>query len=143
TMHRNDRFERVGTELTWVGKEVASVGYELIVIDSNSYGWSLARHRATASLTLHAPGDIYVTALGILQIDRYLDGLVIASDQLMHDFTNIEDESSSSAQLRLGKKLSDGWSVEARAAVWKNLGSSTMDLEYSRELVYGGLVYSR
>ncbi|MGE5182965.1 MAG: hypothetical protein ACM31C_12920, partial [Acidobacteriota bacterium] len=40
TMHRNDRFERVGTELTWVGKEVASVGYELIVIDSNSYGWS-------------------------------------------------------------------------------------------------------
>ena len=143
TQKRSDRFERAGAELTYFGKPTATVGYQLIVIDSNSYGQSLARHRATASVTVGLPGDVYATALGILQIDRYLDGLVIASDQLMRDFANIEDESSSSLQLRLAKKLSSSWSLEARAAVWKNLGSSTMDLSYERELVYGGVVFSK
>src|SRR5207245_1256271 len=46
---RRDRFSRAGLELTWVGRQVLSAGYQLIVIDSNSFGESLVRHRVTAS----------------------------------------------------------------------------------------------
>jgi hypothetical protein len=142
TIERRDRFQRVGIDATWIGKQVFSAGYQLVVIDSNSYGQSLARHRATASVTSALPGDTFITVLGILQIDRYLDGLVVG-DVNQHDFVNIEDENRSSLQVRLGKKLSPEWSLEARAAIWRNLSSSAMDLSFARELVYGGVVYSK
>ena len=48
---RRDRSQRVGVEVTYTGRVVASVGYQLTVIDSNSYGQSLIRHRIVASLT--------------------------------------------------------------------------------------------
>jgi hypothetical protein len=139
---RRDRFQRVGVEATWVGKRLAAIGYQLVVIDSNSFGQSLVRHRATASLTSPLPGDVYGTLLAILQIDKYLDGLVVGDIQL-RDFANIENENSSSLQLRLGKKLSSAWSLEGRAAIWRSLGSTAMNIKYERELIYGGIVYSR
>src|ERR1051325_10079018 len=46
-LDRRDRYARAGVELTWVGRQVASIGYQLIVIDSNSYGQPVIRHRAT------------------------------------------------------------------------------------------------
>jgi hypothetical protein len=143
SIQRRDRFQRVGIEATWVGKQVASIGYQLIVIDSNSYGQSLVRNRATASVTTALPGDFFGTMLAILQIDRYLDGLVIG-DVNQHDFTNIEDENVSSLQIRLARKLSSEWSLEGRAAIWRNIGnSSAMDLSYERELVSIGVVYAK
>jgi hypothetical protein len=140
-LSRRDRFARAGVELTWVGKQVIAVGYQLGVIDSNSYGQSLTRHRATASVTSALPGGTFGTLLAILQIDRYQDGLVVG-DFTLRDFANIEDENVSSLQARLAKKLTPAWSLEGRAAVWRNIGSSAMDLEFHRTLVYGGLVYS-
>jgi hypothetical protein len=122
SLERRDRFARAGFELTWVGKQVASVGYQASVIDSNSYGQSLVLHRVTGSITTALPGGLFGTLLAILQIDRYLDGLVVGDIQL-RDFVNIEDENVSSLQARLAKQLSPGWSLEARAAIWKNLGS--------------------
>jgi hypothetical protein len=138
---RRDRFQRVGIEATWVGKQVAAIGYQLIVIDSNSFGQSLVRHRATASITSGLPGGLYGTLLAILQIDRYVDGLVVGDIQL-RDFANIENENSSSLQLRIARKLSASWSLEVRGAIWRNIGSTTMDLKYERELIYGGIVYA-
>ena len=137
---RRDRYQRAGVELTWVGSQVAALGYQLTVIDSNSFGQSLARHRVTASATA-AVGQTYATLLAILQIDKYLDGLVIQTDLHM-DYTNIEDENRSSVQLRIARKLSSWWSLEGRAAIWRNLARSSMELAFQRELVYAGVIYT-
>ena len=136
---RRDRFERVGVEATYVGKQIASVGYQLIVIDSNSYGQSLVRHRASASVTSALGGDTFGTVLAILQIDRYLDGIVVG-DINQRDFTNLQDDNVSSLQVRIAKKLSAEWSLEARGAIWRNIGSTGMS-SYGRELASVGVVY--
>ncbi len=142
-LERRDRYQRLGTELTWVGRQVAAIGYQFTLIDSNSFGQSLARHRVTASATIALPAKLYGTLLGILQIDQYLDGLVVRRDLQQQEFTNVEDENRSSLQARLARKLSSGWSIEARAAIWRNLAGNTMELSFQRELVYLGLIYGR
>jgi len=128
--------------LTWVGHQVASIGYQLTIIDSNSYGQSFARHRILASGTM-ALGKNFVSLLAILQIDQYLDGLVIQNDVQHAEFTNIEDENRSSAQLHVARKLNAEWSLEGRIASWRNILGSSMDLAFSRTVVYAGLVYSK
>jgi hypothetical protein len=139
---RRDHYARAGVELTYVGHQVAALGYQLTVIDSNSFGQSFARHRVMASGTT-SWGKTYITLLAILQIDQYLDGLVLQRDLQHAEFTNIEDENRSSVQLHVARKVSDAWSFELRGAVWRNIGVSSMELSFHRELVYGGLVYTR
>jgi hypothetical protein len=139
---RRDRYSRAGVELTWVGDLVAAVGYQVGVIDSNSYGQSLVRHRVTASTT-GAFGKTYATLLAILQIDQYIDGLIVQRDLQHTEFTNVEDENRSSLQLRVARKLSSTWSLEGRAAVWRNLAGGSAELAFHRELVYAGLMYSK
>jgi hypothetical protein len=139
---RRDHYARGGVELTYVGHQVAAIGYQLTVIDSNSFGQSFARHRVMASGTT-SWGKTYITLLAILQIDQYLDGLVLQRDLQHAEFTNIEDENRSSVQLHVARKVSDAWSFEVRAAVWRNIGVSSMELSFHRELVYGGLVFTR
>jgi hypothetical protein len=141
-LHRRDRFERIGAELTWTGRQVATLGYQLTVVTSNSYGESFLRHRLTGSVTTTLPGELYATVLAVLQIERYLDGLIVQSDPLHAEYTSIDDENRSTLQLRVARKLSASWSLEARAAAWRNLGNSSMD-SFHRELVYGGIVFSR
>jgi hypothetical protein len=143
-LERRDRYQRLGTELTWVGRQVASLGYLVTLIDSNSYGQSLARHRVTVSGTTALPGQFYGTLLAILQLDQYLDGLIVRRDLQQMEFTNVEDENRSSLQLRIGRKLTDDWSIEGRAAIWRNLANSgDMELSFRRELVYVGLTYGK
>ncbi|NVB79583.1 MAG: hypothetical protein HOV81_14395, partial [Kofleriaceae bacterium] len=142
-LDRRDRYQRLGTELTWVGRQVAAVGYQFTLIDSNSFGQSLARHRVTASATIALPARLYGTLLGILQIDQYLDGLLVRRDLQQQEFTNVEDENRSSVQARLARKLTPSWSIEGRAAIWRNLAGSAMELSFQRELVYLGIVYGR
>ena len=139
---RYDRYTRAGFELTYVGHEVATIGYQLTVIDSNSFGQSLARHRVIASGTT-SWGKVYATLLAILQIDQYLDGLILQRDLQHTEFTNIEDENRSTIQLRIARTLSPEWSLEARAAIWRNIGVNAMELSFQRELISLGLVYSR
>jgi len=139
---RRDRYARAGVEITYVGHNVAALGYQLTVIDSNSFGQSLARHRVIASGTT-SWGHVYVTLLAILQIDQYLDGLILQRDLQHAEFTNIEDENRSLIQLHLARKLTAEWSLEGRAVLWKNIGVSSMELSFGRELLYAGLVYSR
>ncbi len=139
---RRDRYARAGIDLTYAGHNVAAIGYQLTIIDSNSFGQSLARHRVIASGTT-SHGKLYATLLAILQIDQYLDGLILERDLQHTEFTNIEDENRSSLQLRIARKLSTDWSLEGRAAVWRNIGVNAMELSFQRELVSVGLVYSR
>jgi hypothetical protein len=139
---RRDRASRAGVELTWVGRQVASIGYQLTVIDSNSFGQSFARHRVLASGTMSV-GKTYVSLLAILQIDQYLDGLLVQRDLQHAEFTNIEDENRSSAQLHVARKLTSEWTIEGRVAYWRNILGTTMDLAFQRAVFYGGIVYSR
>lgn len=139
---RNDRSQRIGVEATYTGKVVVTAGYQLTWIDSNSFGQSLIRHRTTASATWSLPWNLLATALGILQIDQYTDGLVVKKDLQHSEFTSLDDENRSSLQFRLGKQLTGSWTLEARAAIWRDLGG-TMDATFRRTSIYAGLIYAR
>ncbi len=142
---RRDRLQRVGAEVTWVGRVVAAAGYQVTVIDSNSYGQSLVRHKATASATTTLWKGVYGTLLGQLQIDQYLDGLVIKTDTQRSEFTSLDDENRSSLQVRIGRPVSDAWSIEARGAIWRNIGGDVdaADVTFRRASIYVGAIYSR
>jgi len=137
---RRDRYQRAGVELTWTGSFVAAAGYQVTLVDSNSYGQSLVRHRATLSATRDLPWQLYGTALATLQLDQYLDGLVVQEDLQNQTFTSIEDENRSSLQLRLARAVTAAWSVESRAALWRDLGDAMTS--FRRELVYVGMIYN-
>ncbi|MCX5747333.1 MAG: hypothetical protein NT062_33110, partial [Proteobacteria bacterium] len=141
TRARHDRYHRAGLELTWTGSVVATLGYQLVAIDSNSYGQSLIRHRVQASTTIDLTHKIYATVFGILQLEQYLDGLVVQTDPDQQSFTSLEDENRSSISLRLGRPITAAWSVEARLAYWRNLGGS--DNAFERGLAYVGAIYAR
>jgi hypothetical protein len=141
---RRDRYQRLGVELTWIGRQVAALGYQITVIDSNDYGQSLARHRVTASGTAVLPHEIYGTLLAILQIDQYLDGRIVSGGPQMQEYTSIDDENRSSLQLRLAHTLAGSWSIEGRAAIWRNVAAGdSMAVDFKRELIYLGLVYGK
>jgi hypothetical protein len=133
---------RVGADLTYTGRVVAGAGYQLTVVDSNSYGQSLVRHKVTLSATVSLPWGVFATGLGTLQLDQYPDGIVINTDTQRSEFTNIDDENRSSLQLRLGRPLSAAWSLEARAAIWRDLGGDT-ETSFRRASLYAGAVYAR
>jgi len=141
TIDRHDRYLRAGAELTYTGAIVAALGYQLVAIDSNSYGQSIIRHRIQASGTIGLGAKVYATLLGVLQFEQYTDGLVVQTrpDRLI--FTSLDDENRSNLSVRFGRPMSGAWSIEARVAYWRNLGASQNDFE--RVLVYAGAIYSR
>jgi len=142
SLRRRDRYQRAGLELTYTGSVIGTAGYLLTVIDSNSYGQSLVRHRGTVSVTTELPEKLIGTLLATLQIDRYLDGLVIQKDLQHQEYTNLDDANRSSLQFRLARRVTDAWSLEGRVAIWRDIGG-TLDTEYRRELVYFGGVYAK
>ncbi len=139
---RRDRSQRIGVEVTYTGRVVATIGYQLTVIDSNSFGQSLIRHRTTISGTRSLRWGLYATALAIVQIDQFVDGLVVKKDLQRSEFTSLEDENRSSLQLRLGKAMSASWSIETRGAIWRDLGG-TMESSFRRASLYAGVIYAR
>lgn len=139
---RRDRSQRIGAEVTYTGRTVATLGYQLTVIDSTSFGQSLIRHRTTASATRSLPWGMFGTATAILQIDQFVDGLVVKKDLQRSEFTSLDDENRSSLQLRIGKPVSGAWTVETRGAIWRDLGG-TMDSSFRRASIYVGAIYAR
>jgi hypothetical protein len=95
---RRDRYQRAGVELTYTGSFIGTLGYQLTVIDSNSYGQSIVRHRGTISATTELPKKLIGTVLATLQIDRYLDGLVVQKDLQHQEYTNLDDANRSSLE---------------------------------------------
>jgi hypothetical protein len=139
---RRDRYQRASVELDWVGEIVATVGYQLTVIDSNSYGQSLVRHRIMTSGTVELGDKLFGTATATLQLDQYPDGVLVESDLQHQELTSLEDENRSSLQVRIARELSATWSLEARGALWRDLGN-TGTASFRRELIYLGVVYAR
>ncbi len=142
SLERRDRYQRAGVELTYTGNFIGTLGYQLTVIDSNSYGQSLVRHRGTLSATTELPKKLIGTVLATLQIDRYLDGLVVQKDLQHQEYTSLDDANRSLLQIRLARRVSETFSLEGRVAVWRDIGG-TLDTEYRRELVYFGGVYTK
>jgi hypothetical protein len=140
-LRRNDRYQRASAELSWTGHVVATGGYQLTVIDSNSYGQSLIRQRIVASATMELPGELFATATATLQVDQYPDGILIEKDVQHQEFTNLEDENRSSLQVHFARELSPTWSLEARGAIWRDFAST--DTSFRRELIYLGVIYAR
>jgi len=138
---RRDRYQRAGIELSWVGDIVLSGGYQLTVIDSNSYGQSLIRHRVTTSATAELGHKLFGTATATLQIDQFPGGVLVERYIQHQEFTNLEDENRSSIQVRLARELSPTWSLEVRGALWRDLGNTGTE-SFRRELIYTGVVYA-
>jgi hypothetical protein len=138
---RADRFQRASIDLTWTGDVVATAGYQLTVVDSNSYAQSLIRHRVIASMTAELADKLFGSATVTLQLDQYPDGLVVEKDNQHVEMLTLEDENRSSLQVRLARALSAAWSLEARAAVWRDF-DPTGTASFRREVVYAGIIYS-
>ncbi|HEX3475828.1 MAG TPA: hypothetical protein VHT91_12430 [Kofleriaceae bacterium] len=136
TLRRRDRYQRGGLELTWTGAVVATGGYQLTVVDSNSYGQSLIRQRITAAATMEVVTALFVSATATLQIDQYPEGV----PNLLHqELTSLEDENRSSLQVLITRALSTAWSLEVRGAIWRDFG--TAGASFRRELAYAGVLY--
>lgn len=138
---RADLHHALAAELTFTGNVVASVGYTLAVNDSSSYGQSLARHRLAASVTAELPWRVYGTAGLALQVDQYLDPLVLARDVTSQTFTSIDDENRSEVSLRLSRAVRAGFAAELRVATYAD-SLSDDDLRFRRTVVYTGLTWS-
>ena len=139
-LRRRDRYQHLGAALTWTGGLVATGSYQLTVIDSNSFGQSLIRQRISAAVTAELFGALFVTTTATLQLDLFPDEILV--DDLQHqELTSLEDENRSSLQVLLTRKLSPAWSLEARGAIWRDLGTGAAS--FRRELVYAGVFYSR
>jgi hypothetical protein len=81
---------------------------------------------------------LFVSATATLQIDQYPEGV----PNLVHqELTSLEDENRSSLQVLVTRALSSAWSVEARGAIWRDVG--TAGASFGRELVYAGVLYQR
>jgi hypothetical protein len=139
-LRRRDRYQRAGAALTWTGGLVATGSYQVTVIDSNSFGQSLFRQRIAAAVTAELFGALFITATATLQLDQFPDTILI--DNLQHqELTSLDDENRSSLQVLLTRKLSPAWSLEARGAIWRDLGNGAAS--FRRELAYAGVLYSR
>lgn len=141
-LHRRDRYQHAGLELSWTGHVIATAGYQATVISSNSFGQSLIRQRISGSVTTELPGGLVGTATATLQLDQYPDGVLLEKDVMRQEFTSLEDENRSSLQVLLTRAVSSTWSVEARAAIWRDF-ANTGDASFRRELIYAGVIYSR
>ena len=141
TLLRRDRFQRAGLALDWNGGVVATLGYQLTVIHSNSFGQTQVRHRIMTSATTELFDKLFGTVTATLEIDQYPDGLLVANDVQHQEFTSLEDENRSSLQIRVARELTPAWSLETRAAIWRDLGSPGA-AAFKRELVYAGAIYS-
>jgi hypothetical protein len=140
-LRRADLYHSASIETTYTGARVLSAGYQLVVVDSNSYGQSLIRHRLQLAATTELPGGFIGTATLTGQLDQYLDTLIIARDVQSNSFTTVDDDNRSSLQVRAAHPISPRLSFEARAAFWTDLLGPS-ETSFRRLLVYGGVVWA-
>lgn len=140
-LNRSDLHHVGEVELIYTGDVVAGAGYQVTFNDSSSYGQSLVRHRLSASLTAKLPASVFATAITTLQLDQYLDPLVLARDVSNQTFTSIEEENRSALSVRLSRKLRGKWAAEGRWAFYAD-SLSQDDLEFRRQVFYGGVTWA-
>lgn len=137
---RYDLAHVAGVRATYTGGRIATVGYDLIVHDSTSFGDSRLRQRLTASLTEPLPYRIFATATVTAQLDHYPEPPLIQPSN--SEAEPLDDESRSSAAVRLARALDRAWQVEVRYLVQ---GASLNDARsaYFRQVAYAGVTWER
>ena len=120
----------------------ASLGYELTVDDSTSFGSSLIRQRLSGSVTTPLPAHVFATVSVVGQLDRYPEPQVVARDIAAQSFDSLDGEARSSAAVRLGRGFGRAWQAELR---WSVHASALGDAAgtFRRQLVYAGLTWER
>jgi len=136
---RSDLFHDLAAELTYTSTFIVGLRLGLQINDSNSFAQSLVRGRGELSGTALLPGDFVVTAKLVLQVDAYVDGLLLGGD--VGTFTTIEDEARNALILHITRDLTDNWTLEARLAAYQNAFAADA-IAYSRQTAYLGLVYA-
>lgn len=118
-----------------------SIGYELAVDDSTSYGQSVARHRALASVTARLPARLVASASAILEMNHYPAALVVARGVASQAFSSIDDDNRSTVSVLV--------SANRRALVgggafqyWTDAFAADA-YAFRRQLAYGGLVWGQ
>ncbi len=138
---RADLFHAAGAEVVYTGQRIYSARYELEVTDSNSFGQSLTRQRLELGLTSRLVAGVFITAQVAVQLDIFLDSLILSHLFSTEDFTSIDDENRNSISVHLGRDVSDHWSVEARYALFSN-EFSAHEFSFRRQIFYLGAVYA-
>jgi hypothetical protein len=136
---RHDLHHAVTGELVVTGERIYAVRYELELHDSNSYGHSLLRQRLELGVTTELPWRVVATAEGALQLDLYLDSLLLARDVHAQSFVSIDEENRNRLALHLARPVSERLTLEARYALASNELASR-ELAFRRHTVYGGVV---
>lgn len=136
---RSDLFHDLAADVTYTSTFILGLRLGLQVNDSNSFAQSLVRGRGELSATVELPGDFVVTAKLVLQVDAYVDGLLLGGD--VGTFTTIEDEARNALIVHVTRDLSDAWTLEARFAAYQNAFAADA-IAYSRQTGYIGLIYA-
>jgi len=96
------------------------------------------RHRIEASATVRLPAEIYATLRAAVQLNQFLDPLLITGD--VGTLLTIEDENRNSVLVHAVRDIGAHWAVEARYAFYAN-EFATKALTFRRQTFYAGLVY--
>jgi len=139
---RADLVQVASARATYTGARVASVGYELTVDDSTSFGSSLVRQRLTLSVTTPLPGALFATATVTGQLDHFPDPPAVARDLATLDFTSLDDESRSGAAVRIARALGPAWQLEARWAIQATAFADDVT-SFRRQVAYAGVTWER
>jgi hypothetical protein len=137
---RVDLFHAASAEASYTGDRVYSLRYELQVVDSNSYGQSLVRHRVEAGVTAEVPLSVFVTAKATLQYNVFQDGLLLTPDVAAQTGISIDDENRNGLVVHAARELGAAWSAEARYGLFSN-EFATEELRFRRQTGYLGLLY--
>ena len=129
TIARQDQVLRAGAELTYAGAFILGGTYRLLDITSTSFGQSLRRHQLSVAATRELSEKLFATVGATAQLDEFSVGAKLVVDPLNPEISTLADEARSMVQLRLGYRLGQRWTLEARAATWTNLAS---DVAYHR-----------
>ncbi|MBK9031407.1 MAG: hypothetical protein IPL61_08725 [Myxococcales bacterium] len=139
---RVDLVQVASARVSYAGVRAASLTYELTVDDSTSFGSSLVRQRLIGSVTTPLPAHVFATATVTGQLDRYPEPQLVARDIANQLFTTLDDESRSSAAVRLGRGFGGGWQAELRWSL--HVGALGADAaSFRRQLIYAGMTWER
>ena len=98
--------------------------------------------RLTASITAPLPWKLFATATVTGQLDHYPEPQLVARDIATQPFTSLDDESRSSAAIRLARPVASTWQLEAR---WSIQGTALPSdgPSYRRQVAYAGVTWDR
>ncbi|HLT28820.1 MAG TPA: hypothetical protein VK013_02175 [Myxococcaceae bacterium] len=136
-----ERFDTVmlaGAHYTYRGGFIASVGYDVLSLQSNSFGESMLRHRGTARFGVPLFWELTLFGHLALQLAQYPDGVYASPELFLLD----DAENQNALTLELTRPLTDHLELALRYAFFENrLGGN--HLHYLRQVGTLGITWRR